>query len=153
MRISVCLVALLSVVLLSCEIKAEKPPSSTEQLLKESTNVVTGTVKAVYKRTEKKESWEYTHFIAEIRVKEPEKGAGIAADSLIYVRYWQKQWKGKGLPPADTSGHYPIPGKNDVVRVYLARNSYDGFTDENEDGGFNVIGTNGFEQLPSKTGK
>lgn len=153
MRILVSLVALLSVAMFCCEIKAEKPPSSTEQLLKESTNVVTGTVKAVYKRTEKKDSWEYTHYVAEIRVKEAEKGNGIAADSLIYARYWQKQWKGKGSPPPDTSGHYPIPNSNDNVRVYLARNSYDGFTDQNEDGGFNVIGTNGFEKLPSKTAK
>ena len=153
MRVLVYLAALLSVALLCCEIKAEKPPSSTEQLLRQSTNVVTGTIKAVYKRIEKKDSWEYTHFIAEIRVKDSEKGTGIAADSLIYVRYWQKQWKGSGFPPPDTSGHYPIPSKDDVVRVYLARKSYDGFTDENEDGGLNVIGTNGFEKLPSKTGK
>ena len=147
------LLTLFAAALLCGHLQAEKPPSSNAKLLKESTNVVTGTVKAIYQRTEKHNSWEYTYFIAEIRVKNSEKGDGIAADSLIYVRYWQKEWKGKGDPPPDTAGHFPLPSKNDAVRVYLARNSYDGFTDENKDGGFNVIGTNGFEKLPSQTGK
>jgi hypothetical protein len=31
--------------------------------------------------------------------------------------------------------------------VYLARNAYDGYTFDNKDGGFNVIGANGFETL------
>ncbi len=32
---------------------------------------------AIYERTEKKGDWEYTHYIAEIRVGDPEKGEGI----------------------------------------------------------------------------
>jgi len=30
------------------------------------------------------------------------------------------------------------------VLIYLAKNAYDGFTRDNHDGGFNVIGANGF---------
>lgn len=153
MRTIMCLVVLLAAGLLARHLQAEKPPSSPAQLLEESTNVVTGTIKAVYQRTEKVDDWEYTRFVAEIRVRKSEKGDGVADDSLIYVRYWQKQWKGKGDPPPDTAGHFPIPRKDDSVRVYIARNSYDGFTFENNDGGFNVIGTNGFEKPPSKSGK
>lgn len=153
MRISMCLLSLLVLVLLVGNLQAEKPLSSKAELLDESTNVVTGTVKAIYQRTEKVNSWEYTHFIAEIRVKDSEKGEGIAIDSLVYVRYWRKQWSGKGNPPPDTGGHSPIPSKGDSVRVYLARNSYDGFTFENNDGGFNVIGTNGFEKLSANFSK
>lgn len=149
MRISTCLLSLLGLLMLVVHLHAEKPPSSKAMLRDESTNVVTGSVKAIYQRTEKVDNWEYTHFIAELRVKDSEKGEGISDDSLIYVRYWQKQWKGKGDPPPGTAGHFPIPNKGDSVRVYLARNSYDGFTDENKDGGFNVIGTNGFEKLPA----
>jgi hypothetical protein len=51
-------------------------------------------------------------------------------------------------PPPSTSGHRGLPEEGDRVRVYLARNAYDGFTDQNEDGGYNVIGANGFELLP-----
>ena len=40
-----------------------------------------------------------------------------------------------------------IPKEGDRVRVYLARNAYDGFGD-NGDGGFNVIGANGFAPAP-----
>ena len=34
--------------------------------------------------------------------------------------------------------------------LYLACNAYDGFTQANTDGGFNVIGPNGFEPTPVK---
>ena len=36
------------------------------------------------------------------------------------------------------------------VLANLARNAYDGFTQDNTDGGFNVIGPNGFEPTPVK---
>jgi hypothetical protein len=39
------------------------------------------------------------------------------------------------------------------VRIYLARNAYDGYTYENKDGGFNVLGVNGFEKLKPKAVK
>jgi hypothetical protein len=37
--------------------------------------------------------------------------------------------------------------------VYLARNAHDGFDPDNKDGGFNVIGANGFEKLAPPPGK
>lgn len=148
-----CLIVMLTVAGVCQPTYAEKAPTSAAELLKTSTHVVTGAVKAVYQRTEKKGSWEYTNFVAEVRVDSVEKGEGISVDSLIYVRYWHKAWMGEGSPPPGTSGHYPLPTKNDVVRAYLARNSYDGFTFENKDGGFNVLGANGFAILPIKNAK
>lgn len=153
MRTPICLLTLLAVELVCGYSHAEKPPMSSADLLDTSTNVVIGRVLAIYQRTEMERGWKYIKYVAEIRVDHSEKGQGVPSDSLIYVRYWQKEWKGKGSPPPDESGHYPIPDKNNAVRVYLARNSYDGFTFENKDGGFNVIGANGFEKLPSTVGK
>ena len=49
--------------------------------------------------------------------------------------------------PPSSPGHMGTPVEGDTVRVYLARNAYDGFTMDNTDGGFNVIGGNGFEKL------
>ena len=39
--------------------------------------------------------------------------------------------------------------EGETRRIYLARNSRDGFGDDNEDGGLNVIGANGFEKPAS----
>src|SRR5438093_1483362 len=60
---------------------------------------------------------------------------------------WQNGWVGKTKQPPSTNGHHGIPDKGESVRVYMARNAYDGFTDDNKDGGFNVIGGNGFERV------
>ena len=38
------------------------------------------------------------------------------------------------MPPAN-SAHRGLPAKNEFVRVYLVRNSYNGFSDDNKDGG------------------
>ncbi|MBM4002009.1 MAG: hypothetical protein FJ295_01795 [Planctomycetes bacterium] len=48
--------------------------------------------------------------------------------------------------PPDTSGHRGLPREGQSIRVFLARNAYNGFG-ETKDGGFNVIGANGFEAL------
>jgi hypothetical protein len=53
------------------------------------------------------------------------------------------------MPPG-TNGHRGCPSEGATLRIYLARNAYDGFSDDNKDGGFNVIGANGFEEMPEK---
>jgi hypothetical protein len=49
--------------------------------------------------------------------------------------------------------HRGLPASGYSVRVYLARNAYDGFTNQNKDGGFNVVGPNGFEVLKKGPGQ
>jgi hypothetical protein len=132
---------------------AEKVDMTPEQLRKTATHVVTGQVTAVYERTETTDQWKYTRYVAEVRVGKCEKGDGIKEGDLVYVRYWQRDWQGKGHVPTSTTGHRGVPRDGDSLRVYLARNAYDGFQSENKDGGFNVIGANGFEKLKPASGK
>lgn len=128
-------------------LQAEKVDMSPEQLTKTATHIVTGPVAAIYERTETAGDWKYARYIAEIRVEGCEKGDGVVKGDLVYARYWRCAWVGKGPVPPSTSGHRGLPNAGDSMRVYLARNAYDGFNLNNKDGGFNVIGANGFEKL------
>jgi len=143
--------ALLVVVmaLLAPPARAEKAPMSPEALRRTATHVVTAEVVAVYTRTAVEGMYRVTRHVAEIRVREVEKGEGIDREAPLYVRYWTQQWVGPGMAPPGTNGHRGLPSPGDVLRIYLARNAYDGFTSANTDGGFNVIGANGFEKLPA----
>lgn len=127
--------------------KAEKAPSSPEVLKKTATHIVTATVKSIYSRTEIDGDWKFIRYVAEVKVEEIEKGEGIKKDDLIYVRYYSRVWNGAGDPPPSESGHYPTPDKNEKMRIYLAKNAYDGYSNANNDGGFNVLGANGWEEL------
>jgi hypothetical protein len=129
----------------------EKVPLSPQELRDTATHVVTGKVQAVYHRTEDAGDWRYTRYVAEVRVADCEKGAGLKKGDLAYARYWQRRWVGKGKMPPSTIGHRGLPGQGDSIRVYLSRDAYDGFGD-NKDGGFNVIGANGFEALKAAAG-
>jgi hypothetical protein len=142
------LVALAVVAVVSSSVAAEKVDMSKERLASTATHVVVAKVAAVYTRTVREEGWKVTHHVAEVRVEAVEKGEGIATSDPLYVRYWTREWLGKGMP-VSTSGHRGIPQEGARVRIYLAKNAYDGFATENKDGGFNVIGANGFEALPA----
>jgi hypothetical protein len=132
--------------------RAEKEPLSPEEFRKTATHVVVGQVTAVYTRTETSGDWKYTRFIAEVRVIESEKGDGLKKGDLVYARYWQRRWVGRDKQPPSTIGHRGLPANGETLRIYLARNAYDGFG-ETKDGGFNVIGANGFEPIKSAAGK
>lgn len=123
----------------------EKADLSPDQLLRISTHVIVGEVKQVWTREESGFNWDWTRYVAEIAVESVEKGEGIAAGGLVYVRYWTKRWDGFGAPPPDTNGHRGLPSPGDRVRAHLARGAYDGFG-KTDDGGFNVIGANGFSK-------
>jgi hypothetical protein len=144
---------LLTVVALAGIARAEKVPLSPEELRKTATHIVVGKVTAIYTRAETNGPWQYTHYVAEIRVGETEKGDGLKKGDMVYARYWHRRWVGKDRQPPSTAGHYGVPTQGDTIRVYLARNAYDGFTFDNKDGGFNVIGANGFEPLKPAAGK
>lgn len=124
--------------------KANMPPAA---LQKTATHVVVGRIKAIYERKSMEGRWRYTRYVAEVQIDKVEKGEGLKAGDLVYARYWHRDWVGPNSPPPSTSGHRGLPKERAVLRIYLARNAYDGFTKENSDGGFNVIGANGFEQL------
>lgn len=144
--------AIVSAILVGA-VQAEKASMSPEALKETATHVLTGQVKAIYQRTEVEGNWTYVRYVAEIRVGECEKGEGIKAGDLVYVRYWHRGWTGKGLVPPSTSGHRGLPTERESIRVYLSRNAYDGFSHDNKDGGFNVIGANGFEKLKATSTK
>ena len=133
--------------LLVTAVRAEKPQMSPEELRETATDVVTGKVMAIYARAETSGDWKYTKYVAEIRVDGCEKGDGARQGNLVYARYWTRGWIGKGEVPPSTAGHRDLPRDGEVLRVYMARNAYDGFGSDNKDGGFNVIGANGFEKL------
>jgi hypothetical protein len=126
--------------------KVDTPPAA---LRKEATHVIVGTVKAIYSRTTEDGNWRTTRYVAEVQVGDVEKGEGVSEGGLLYVRYWQvAKWLGKGAMPPGAGGHRGLPTEGQTLRIYLARNAYDGFTKENDDGGFNVLGANGFEAIP-----
>ena len=126
---------------------AEKINLPSKELRDIATHIVSGKATAIYKRTENKQGWNYTHYVVEIRVEKCSKGEEIEKGDLVYARYWKRTWFGIGQMPSSTTGHRGLPAEGDSLRVYLARNAYDGFTNVNNDGGFNVIGANGFEKL------
>jgi hypothetical protein len=133
--------------------RAEKVNMSPEQLLKTATHVVTGPVLAIYERTRDEGDFRVTRYVAEVRVETCEKGDGPKKGDLVYVRYWRRRWIARRPMPPDTLGHRGLPAEGDTIRVYLARNAYDGFNPNNNDGGFNAIGANGFETLKPASAK
>lgn len=131
---------------------AEKVDMSPAQLRAAATHVVVGTLQAVYARERKDGDWRVTERVAEVQVEAVEKGDGIAAGRVAYVRYWTRAWTGWGTPPPSTSGHRGLPAEGERVRLYLARDAYNGFGPGRMDGGLDVLGANGFERLPAPAG-
>ena len=138
---------LLVLVAFGSPLSAEKIDLTPKQLWEVATHVVAGKVTSVYAKRETGGNWQYTRYLAEIRVGVVQKGEGLKQGEPIYVRYWRRSYRGPGDPPPSTGGHRGLPAEGDVVRVYLARDAYDGFTRDNNDGGFNVIGANGFAEV------
>jgi len=124
-----------------------KPPAMLE---KAATHVVVGEVVRIYEAKEKEAKWEYTRYLAELKIEKLEKGEGASPGELIYVRWFTRRYR-KGMPPPSSNGHRGWKlAKGERVRVYLARNAHDGFTPDNTDGGYNVLVPNGLEQLAAK---
>ena len=97
---------------------AEKANMSPEALRNTATHVITGTVVNVFERTETEGDWKYTRYVAEIRVKDLEKGENVDERGLIYARYWKRRWIGKASVPLSTSGHRGLPVDGATLRVY-----------------------------------
>lgn len=132
---------------------AEKVPMTAEENAEVATDIAVGTVAAIYTREQEIGDWHYVFHVAEIKVEKVEKGKDLSDKAPAYVRYWHRGWIGEGRVPPSTNGHRGLPGEGDQVRVYVARNAYDGFSFDNKDGGFNVIGADGFEILKKAEAK
>ena len=140
-------VALLLVALVApLDVRAEKVDTPPDAMRKAATNVIMGTVKAIYTRVVREGGWTVTRYVAEVQVLKDEKGA-LAKDQLAYVRYWTRHWTGPGPMPPSTSGHRRTPTQGTTLRIYAVSKGYNGFG-ETKDGGLDVYGANGFERLP-----
>ena len=128
-----------------------KAPSSKQELETIATHIVVGKVQAVYSYKEREgiplvSGYEYDHKVAEVKIEKVEKGK--ISESLVYVRYWSRKWKGIGLPPPGGQSYENQPKKGQTCRFYLARNSYDGWSRKgNNDGGYNVVYVNGIQPI------
>lgn len=142
------LIAVTIAVMIGSSLLAEVPNRSPERLTESATNIVTGKVLRIYSRQEREAGTSRTRYVAEVRIETVEKGEGLTPDTLIYARYLTQV-----LPKGSvgTTGHRGLPNEGERVRVYLARNTSDGFDRDNNDGGFNVIFPNGFERLAAKS--
>ena len=116
---------------------AEIPPLSPERLRADATHIVKGKVLTIYQRTESKGDYEYFRYLAEIRVEACEKGDGIKKGQLLYTRYWERRWVGKGYPLPGIYGQHRLPEEGERVRVFL----------KGEDGGFDFLEPNGSEKV------
>ena len=130
--------------------QAAKAPSYKQQLESIATHIVVGKVHSVYSYKEREgiplvSSYEYDRKVAEVKIENVEKGK--ISESLVYVRYWSRKWKGLGLPPPGGQSHENQPKKDQTYRFYLAKNSYDGWKDGNKDGGYNVVYVNGIQPI------
>ena len=129
---------------------AAKAPSSKEQLEEIATHVVVGKVQAVYSYKEREgipvlSGYKYDHKVAEVKIENVEKGK--IAESLIYVRYWSRKWKGLGLPPPGGQSYENQPKKGQTCRFFLAKDAYDGWSKGSQDGGYNVVYVNGIQPI------
>jgi hypothetical protein len=125
---------------------AEKAPYSKQQLEKIATHIVVGRVQAIYSFTEREGNDEYVRKVAEVKVEKLEKGKGPAR--LVYARYFDRAWKGRGLVPPGGGSYGPQPRKGGTYRFYLARDAYDGWSrDGSQDGGYNVVYVNGVQPV------
>ncbi len=132
--------------LLTSSTMAAKRPYSKKELEEMATHIVAGKVQAIYTRITREGNYEYVHKVAEVRIEKLEKGKGPAG--LVYVRYFDRNWKGKGLVPPGGGSYRPQPKTGATYRFYLARNAYDGWTFKGpQDSGYNVIYVNGVQPI------
>ena len=130
--------------------QAARAPSSKEKLARIATHIVIGQVRAIYSHKEEEgipivSGYEYDRKVSEVKIEKVEKGK--ISESLVYVRYWSRAWKGIGLPPPGGQSYHPQPRNGELCRFYLSKNSFDGWSDENQDGGYNVVYLNGVQTL------
>jgi hypothetical protein len=107
-----------------------------------SSNILTGTITAIYSRIVRDANYEWNHCVAAVRIESIQKGEGLKTGDLIFVRYISSnRWIGKGAMPPGPSGHNNVPGEGDRRKVCLNRNA---------DGGLDVFYVSGFKAADDK---
>ncbi len=128
----------------------EKAFYSSEELREVATHVVVGTIERIELARTLEGFDQYERCVATLRVESVEQGAGLEPASVLAVRYWTREWLAPTSGPAGTLGHDPLPSTGARVRAYLVNDGYNGFG-ETTDGGFDVVGRNGWEILAGPT--
>ncbi len=116
-------------------------PFRPDELKRESTHIVVGKLRMVYRSVEPGGDFERTHGIAEIVVEKVEKGVGPKGGEVVYVRFWNERWVGKGQVPPHSTGH-DVPTKGVVVRAYVKRD---------RDGSYEALLPNGLAVVTEST--
>jgi hypothetical protein len=122
--------------LIAVGVRAEIAPQRPDELEKNATHIVIGTVRFIGSTENRDRDWLKSGGVVEIKVTEVRRGKRIEAGDCIYPRFWRQAWIGKGNPPPYGSGHH-LPGVGDRVRVYLKEN----------DGGYDALLPNGIEVI------
>jgi hypothetical protein len=108
----------------------------------ESSNIVTGTITAIYSKITRDSSYEWNHCVAAVRIEKIEKGDGMKTGDLIYVRYISStKWVGKDPMPPGPGGHNNVPSEGQRRKICLTKNP---------DGGFDVYYVSGFKMPDEK---
>jgi len=146
MKAIICAVLILLASLTSSAFGA-KAGEDAAQMRNMATHVIVGTVVQIYHRDQTTKDQHATKYVAEIRTEGIEKGEGLQNGDLVYVRYSSSRWLPTATPVPSQLGHDGLPREGETLRIYLARNAYDGGSGYPQDGGFNVIFPNGFQRL------
>ena len=133
-------VGVLFVGLTSGAARAEVPDMDPGRLRAMASHIFDGKLARIYSTVVKSADWETTYNVAEIQIARVEKG--VYAGQLVYVRFWRKQFKGKGEAPDGAYGHRQVPGVGSMVRVFVTTG---------EDGGYDVILPNGISLISAPT--
>ncbi len=134
-KLLLAIVTLFLTVSLAVSVKVDRPGEAEE----ESSHIVTGTVLAIYSKVARVKGYETTYCVAEMRIEAVEKGSGLEARDLIYVRYiGAMRWMSKGPMPVGPAGHINTPSEGEKRRVCLVRNA---------DGGWDAYYVCGFRPI------
>jgi hypothetical protein len=107
-----------------------------------STIILTGTVTAIYSKTVRDDRYEWSHCVAAVRIESIQKGQGLKAGDLIFVRYINAtRWLGEGPLPPGPGGHNNVPVEGNRRKVCLNKNA---------DGGYDVYYVSGFQTAGEK---
>ena len=113
------------------------PPQKPEMLKDNATHIVVGKVQGVYStEVMKKAEFVDRHYVIEVEVTAVEKGEGVQAQKVIYVKAWKPAGRPRGW--AGPQGQNVIPAAGDTGRLYVTRA---------EDGTFTLLTPNGWEAV------
>ena len=107
-------------------LQAAKVPMSQKELEKESSHIVSGKVISVTTKVQKSkfERSLGLHrdkvYTIKIKVGSVSKGAGVKMGQEILIEAWKPSTRIPSVP--GLQGHEPVPGKGDMVKMYLLKN-------------------------------